>query len=149
MTPSIFRKVVLSNAELAVLEKEDKVLAPAPNVLGAGNHSVKQPGEQPVSDQPLSVSRDAAKDANLPPGDEPGQARANYSAAEAAQAGTAGYTIYYLAAGVMAMLLSGTAYALKRCGRWIASFKWSWVFRQNKKRCPSGTPRGKNATFSF
>jgi hypothetical protein len=94
------RKVVLSDAELVALEKEDKALAPdepvmrillAPDEAGTGNQPVEQPGA------------------------EPAQAAANYSAAEAAQAETAGYTIYYLAAGAITLLLMGTAYALRRC----------------------------------
>jgi hypothetical protein len=134
------QKVVLSDAEMTALKEKDKALAPeqpvmrilmAPDEAGVGGN--KSVGDQPVSqpggqayDQPLKVSQAAAKDPGLPSGAEPAQTAANdinttsvvrddaRSAAEAVQAGAAGYTAYYLAAGLIALLFSGTAFALKR-----------------------------------
>lgn len=134
------QKVVLSDAEMTALKEKDKALAPeqpvmrimmAPDEALAGGH--KSVGDQPVSqpggqayDQPLKVSQAAAKDPGLPSGAEPAQTAANdinttsvvrddaRSVAEAVQAGASGYTAYYLAAGLIALLLSGTAFALKR-----------------------------------
>lgn len=101
------QKVVLSDAEVAVLKEQDAAMTPdepimralaVPDEAGADNQNL----DQPVSDQPLNVTQDAAVEPGLPPG------------AEQAQGGNSGSLIYYLAAGAILILLSGTAYVIKR-----------------------------------
>lgn len=106
-------KAVLSEAELAYLVEEDNSLAPdepamriltVPGEPGAGSQPVNQP-----ADLPLNESQATANDMNTT------SIRTDaLSAAEAAQSETAGYTAYYLTAGVIVLLLLGTGFAIKR-----------------------------------